>query len=227
MIFEEYAEIVKSFQCEASLSLTETFDAVCAAQDVLIAKILEKGATIAGWKVVDKEGVIILSPIFDFQLFSNLGGRIPHHAFRGTELEIAFPLTVPSKVNEVNQLVAELLPHVAVELIRAEIHPTNHSACDFYFNYGVFVSSKPVSGELIFEGGDQGYAFSADVEQLVEAKKEVLKKGVLQCIQRGYGDKDYFFITGTLNGLVPAVESLGENRVVNQGEVLVQFSLVP
>ena len=227
MIFEEYAKIVKSFQYEASLSLTETFDAVCAAQDALIAKILGKGATIAGWKVVDKEGVIILSPIFDFQVFANLGETLSCQALRGTELEICFQFSVPSKIDDMHLSVAELVPFAAVELIRAEIHPTNHSACDFYFNYGVFVSSKPVSGELVFEGGDQGYAFSADVEQLVEAKKEVLKKGALQCIQRGYGNKDYFFITGTLNGLVPAAESLGENRVVNQGEVLVQFSLVP
>ena len=65
------------------------------------------------------------------------------------------------------------------------------------------------------------------LSNLLRQRKEVLKKGALQCIQRGYGNKDYFFITGTLNGLVPAAESLGENRVVNQGEVLVQFSLVP
>jgi hypothetical protein len=226
MVFEEYADVIKGFQCEASLSLTETFDAVCVAQDALIADIIEKGATIAGWKVVDKEGVIILSPIFDFQVFASLGETIPHQAFRGTELEVCFQLAVPSKIDDMHSSVAKLVPFAAVELIRAEIHPTNHSACDFYFNYGVFVSPKSVSGELFFEGGDQGYAFSADVEKLVEAKKEVLKKGALQCIQRGYGNKDYFFITGTLNGLVPAAESLGVNRVLNQEDAIIQFEIV-
>jgi hypothetical protein len=226
MVFEEYVQSVESFQHQVSLSLTETFDAVCAAQDDLIAKIVEKGATIAGWKIVDKDGVIILSPIFDFQVFANLGDSIAHHACRGTELEIAFQLTVPNKTDEVNQLVAELLPRAAVELIRPAIHPTNHSACDFYFNYGVFVSSKAVSGELVFEGGSQGYVFKADVASLLEAKKEVVKKGILQCIQRGYGNTDYFFITGTLNGLVPAAESLGVNRALNQDDAIIQFEIV-
>jgi hypothetical protein len=225
MVFEEYSQIVKGFQHEASLSLTETFDAVCEAQDALITKILKKGATIAGWKIVDKDGVIILSPIFNFQVFANLGETIPQQAFRGTELEVCFQLAVPSSTNAVKELVAELMPLAAVELIRAEIHPTNHSACDFYFNYGVFVSQKQVAGELLFEG-DHGYTFSAELDQLVEAKKDVVKNGILQCIQRGYGNKNYFFITGTLNGLVPTAESLGVNRVIDQDEVIIQFEVV-
>ena len=110
MIFEEYAKIVKSFQYEASLSLTETFDAVCAAQDALIAKILGKGATIAGWKVVDKDGVIILSPIFDFQVFANLGETLSCQALRGTELEICFQFSVPSKIDDMHLSVAKLVP---------------------------------------------------------------------------------------------------------------------
>lgn len=226
MVFEEYSQIVKGFQHEASLSLTETFDAVCEAQDALITKIVEKGATIAGWKIVDKDGVIILSPIFDFQVFANLGETIPHLAFRGTELEVCFQLAVPSSTDAVKELVAGLIPLAAVELIRAEIHPTNHSACDFYFNYGVFVSQKPVAGELLFEGGNQGYTFTAELDLLLEAKKEIVKQGILQCIQRGYGNKNYFFITGTLNGLVPAAESLGVNRVINQNEAIIQFEIV-
>ena len=226
MVFEEYSQIVKGFQHEASLSLTETFGAVCEAQDALITKIVEKGATIAGWKIVDKDGVIILSPIFDFQVFANLGETIPHQAFRGTELEVCFQLTVPSTTDAMNELVDELIPFSAVELIRPAIHPTNHSACDFYFNYGIFVSQKPVAGELLFEGGNQGYTFTAELDQLVEAKKEIVKKGILQCIQRGYGNKDYFFITGTLNGLVLAAESLGVNQVINQNEAIIQFEIV-
>ena len=226
MVFEEYFQIVKGFKHEASLSLTETFDSICVAQDALISEIIGKGCVIAGWKIVDKEGVIILAPIFDFQVFNNLGETILHQAFRGTELEVCFQLTVPSSTDDVNELVAELMPFAAVELIRPAIHPTNHSACDFYFNYGVFVSQKPVAGELLFEGGNQGYTFTAELDQLVEAKKDVVKKGILQCIQRGYGNKDYFFITGTLNGLVPAAESLGVNRVINQNEAIIQFDIV-
>ncbi|WP_417560233.1 hypothetical protein [Marinomonas sp.] len=226
MVFEEYSQIVKGFQYESSLSLTDTFDAVCEVQDTLITKIVEKGAVVAGWKIVDKDGVIILSPIFDFQVFANLGDTIPHQAFRGTELEVCFQLTVPSTTDSMNELVGELTPFAAVELIRPAIHPTNHSACDFYFNYGVFVSQKPVAGEILFEGGNQGYSFSAELDPFVEAKKDVVKKGILQCIQRGYGNKDYFFITGTLNGLVPAAESLGVNRVMNQGDAIIQFDIV-
>ncbi|WP_219703398.1 hypothetical protein [Marinomonas lutimaris] len=226
MVFEEYSQIIKGFKHEASLSLTETFDSICVAQDALISEIIGKGGVIAGWKIVDKEGVIILAPIFDFQVFNNLGETILHQAFRGTELEVCFQLTVPSSTDDVNELVAELMPFAAVELIRPAIHPTNHSACDFYFNYGVFVSQKPVAGELLFEGGNQDYTFTAELDQLVEAKKDVVKKGILQCIQRGYGNKDYFFITGTLNGLVPAAESLGVNRVINRNEAIIQFDIV-
>ncbi|RBP85619.1 hypothetical protein EBI01_02655 [Marinomonas rhizomae] len=226
MVFEEYSQVIKEFQHEESLSLTDRFDAVCMAQDALIAKIVEQGAVIAGWKIVDKDGVIIISPIFDFQVFANLGDTFAHQACRGTELEVCFQLTVPSTTDAVNELINELVPFAAVELIRAEIHPTNHSACDFYFNYGVLVSPKTVTGELLFEGGNQDYIFTAELDQLLAAKKEVVKKGILQCIQRGYGNKDYFFITGTLNGLVPAAESLGVNRVMNQGEVIIQFEIV-
>ena len=176
MVFEEYSQTVKGFQHEASLSLTETFGAVCSAQDALITKIIEKGATIAGWKIVDKDSVIILSPIFDFQVFANLGETIPHHAFRGTELEVCFQLTVPSTTDAVNESVGELIPFTAIELIRPAIHPTNHSACDFYFNYGVFVSQKPVAGELLFEGGNQGYTFSTELNPLIQAKKDIVKQ---------------------------------------------------
>lgn len=225
MVFEEYSQVVKGFQHEPLLSLTETFDAVCSAQDALITELVEKGATIAGWKIVNKDGVIILSPIFDFQVFANFSDSISQQECRGTELEVCFQLTVPSTTDEVNELVAGLAPFAAVELIRAEIHPSNHSACDFYFNYGVFVSQKPVAGELVFEGGNQSYSFSAELDPLVEAKKEIVKQGILQCIQRGYGNKDYFFITGTLNGLVPAAESLGVNRVMNQGDAVIQFEI--
>lgn len=225
MVFEEYSQIVKGFKYEASLSLTDSFNAVCVAQDALITELVEKGATIAGWKIVNKDGVIILSPIFDFQVFANFSDSISQQECRGTELEVCFQLTVPSTTDPVGELVNELAPFAAVELIRAEINPSNHSACDFYFNYGVFVSQKPVVGEILFEGGNQSYSFSAELDPLVEAKKDVVKQGILQCIQRGYGNKDYFFITGTLNGLVPAAESLGVNRVINQGDAVIQFEI--
>ena len=226
MIFEDYTQILKGFQHDESVSLTSTFDELCAAQDTLIAEIVEKGANIAGWKIVDKDGVLILSPIFDFQVFSNQGEQISNQAIRGTELEICFSLKVPNQLEEVDSVLAELAPFVAVELIRPEIHPNNHSACDFYFNYGVFVSEQPVSGDVVFEGGKLGYRFFAQIDQLVEEKKAIVKRGILQCIQRGYGNKPYFFITGTLNGLVPAADSLGVNRVVCQEKAIIQFDLV-
>lgn len=226
MIFEEYSQIVKSFVHEVPLSLTDNFDAVCRAQDALIAQIVGKGVTIAGWKVVNKDGVIILSPIFDFQVFSCMEEKISHQAIRGTELEVCFQVSVPNAVDKVEGVVAELAPLAAVELIRAGLHPSNHLSCDFYFNYGVFVSPKTISGSLRFEGGSNDYAFSADIDELVAEKKDIVTQGVLQCIRRGYGHKDYFFITGTLNGLVPAAESLGENRVINQGEKLICFDVI-
>lgn len=227
MTFEDYTQIVKGFQHDESLSLTSTFDELCVAQDTLIAEIVEKGASIAGWKIVDKDGVLILSPIFDFQVFSNQGEPVSKHDIRGTELEICFSLKVPNQLEEVDSVLAELAPLAAVELIRPEIHPSNHSACDFYFNYGVFVSEQPVSGDVVFEGGKLGYRFLAQVDdQLIEAKKAIVKRGILQCVQRGYGNKSYFFITGTLNGLVPAAESLGVNRVVCQEEAIIQFDLM-
>lgn len=225
MVFEEYSKIVKEFQHDASLSLTQTFDALCAAQDSLITELVASGAGVAGWKIVDKDGVIILSPIFDFQVFKPIGETISSQAIRGTELEVCFQITVPATLDAVKERVADLPPFAAVELIRPEIHPSNHSACDFYFNYGVFVTPSPVSGEVRFEGGNQGYDFSVNVDQLVDAKKAIVQQGILQCIQRGYGDKNYFFITGTLNGLVPTSESIGVNRVLNQGECQICFDI--
>ena len=226
MNFEEYSQIVKGFEHQAGLSLTSHFDDVCKAQDALIAQIVAKGATIAGWKIVNKDGVIILSPIFDFQVFSCMGEKISHQAIRGTELEVCFQMAVPDTVDSVENLVASLDPLAAVELIRGEIHPSNHSACDFYFNYGVFVSSKAVGASLTFEGGSNDYTFSADIDALVAEKKDIVTQGILQCIQRGYGNKDYFFITGTLNGLVAVADSLGENCVTNQGDKLICFDVI-
>ncbi|QRV24651.1 hypothetical protein [Marinomonas foliarum] len=226
MIFEEYSQIVKDFVHEAGLSLTDSFDDVCRAQDALIAEIVGRGATIAGWKVVNKDGVIILSPIFDFQVFSCMGEKISQQAIRGTELEVCFQLAVPSSVDAVEGVVAALAPLAAVELIRAGIHPSNHLSCDFYFNYGAFVSSKSIAGTLSFEGGGNDYTFSANIDELVAEKKDIVAQGILQCIHRGYGNKDYFFITGTLNGLADVTDSLGENTVINQGEKLICFDVI-
>ena len=226
MIFEEYSQIVNSFVHKSGLSLTDSFDEVCKAQDALIAQIVDKGATIAGWKIVNKDGVVVLSPIFDFQVFSCAGETISYQSIQGTELEVCFQVAVPDSVDAVEDVVANSDPLAAVELIRGEIHPSNHLACDFYFNYGVFVSSNTISGSLRFEGGGNDYAFSADIDELVAEKKDIVRQGILQCIHRGYGHKDYFFITGTLNGLVPAAESLGKNRVINEGEKLICFDVM-
>ncbi|TYL48375.1 hypothetical protein [Marinomonas sp. IMCC 4694] len=226
MMYEEYSQRLNQYIHDTSLSLTASFEALCAAQDALIAELVAKGATVAGWKIVKQEGVLIVSPIFDFQVLPAFGISIDNQVINGTELEVCFQPFVPRDIKNVSGLVESLPAFAAVELIRPAIHPTNHPACDFYFNYGVLLSNQPVVGEMTFSAGNQAYRFSVNVNDVIAEKKTVLEEGLMQCIQRGYGNKDYFFITGTLNGLVLAAESIGVNRVINQNESVVSFGLV-
>ncbi|WP_024952263.1 MULTISPECIES: hypothetical protein [Cobetia] len=232
MNFNEYKTAIQTFDDTglSSLDITDIslpeLESLMAEQDRLISTLVERGATIAGWKIVDKNDGVIISPIFDFQVLATIGEKVSREALLGTETEVCFMLSVPTSDGLIDEYVDNLDTYVAVELIRPEINNSNHSACDFYFNYGVLVSQDPACGELSFIGGNPNYIFSFTIEQAAVKKREVLKQGVLECIRRGYGGKDYFFITGTLNGLASATDSIGHNSLKYHEEVLISFDVI-
>lgn len=231
MTFNEYKKTLASFDDTglASLEITDIspteLGSLITEQDRLISILVEQGVTIAGWKIVDKSDGVIISPIFDFQVLSSIGERISHEVLQGTETEVCFTLEVPTSSDGIGLHITNLNPHAAVELIRPAINTSNHSVCDFYFNHGVLISQAPAAGELTFTGGNQCYTFTFMIEQATVKKREVLKQGVLECIRRGYGGDTYFFITGTLNGLVPAIDSVGHNMLTNDKEALISFDI--
>lgn len=232
MHFEAYKTTLQAFRDQgfssldlANITLPE-LDALLDDQAHLIASLLEQGAVIAGWKIVDRNDGVIISPIFDFQVVPTTGETVSREVLRGTEMEVCFQLNVPTSNESISELVASLDTYAAIELIRPAINTLNHPACDFFFNYGVLISQKTLSGDLVFNGGHQEYEFTFSIEQAAERKRSVLKQGVLECIRRGYAGKNYFFITGTLNGLVSVADSIGFNSLTNHDETLISFNVL-
>jgi len=197
------------------------------AQDRLIKLLTEQGAKIAGWKIVEAQDSVVISPIFDFQVFSDYGEVIPSKAVIGTETEVCFKLMVPTSNDIAYAPVSSLNTYVAVELVRPAINVSNNPVCDFYFNYGVLISSKSVTGDLLFKGGNPDYTFAFSMEEVAVKKRKVLNKGIRECIRRGYGGAAFFFITGTLNGLVSTVDSIGTNTLLVKGvESVIHFDVI-
>lgn len=232
MRYQDYVTTLQAFQFSESTASNVDFDALFHAQDQLIDQLVEQGVSIAGWKIVTSAAVIVISPIFDFQLLQTKEESISHAELKGTELEVCFALDVPRTAEQLDLEMSQLEPRVAIELIRPQINASNHPCCDLYFHYGVLMSSDSISGEVNYrikaEEHDQApvydFAFVAD-QEAIEQKRDILKKGVLECIRRGYADKPYFFITGTLNGLVPVESALGLNEVSCQGKPLIRFDI--
>ncbi|MCW4628802.1 hypothetical protein [Marinomonas rhodophyticola] len=50
-------------------------------------------------------------------------------------------------------------------------------------------------------------------------------KGVQECVRRGYID-DFFFMTGSLNGLIATDLCLGKNEVIASNGTLISVDIV-
>ncbi|KJZ08160.1 hypothetical protein TW85_23915 [Marinomonas sp. S3726] len=228
MDFVEYSAILKEFKSGSFDSISDDYDEICRAQDLLIAELTSKGAEIKGWKVVDDSGVLILSPIFDFQLFKSHDVSLSQKELLGIEVEICYQCCVPKSISDVKQSTDFCQPLASIEILRPKINDSSCNACDFYFNYGISVSSHAVSEDFKLENGNAKEIthYLGCNSDFFEEKKDILKKGVLECIRRGYVDDEYFFMTGSLNGLIATNISIGSNDVIHKGERLVSLEIL-
>tara|TARA_R110002167_G_scaffold90021_5_gene242764 strand:- start:1675 stop:2358 length:684 start_codon:yes stop_codon:yes gene_type:complete len=227
MNFTEYSAIVSAFKDGAFTSILDNYDDICHAQDQLIAELTRKGAVIKGWKVVDDSGVFIISPIFDFQIFENQGTQLPKNDVSGIEVEICYQCSVPILASDIAYNVNSSQPLVAIEVLRPKINDSSYPSCDFYYNYGILVSSPPIAGDFTLKSGHQNqtYNYSTSAPDFFEQKKKVLLKGMQECVRRGYVD-DFFFMTGSLNGLIGTDICLGKNDVVGEHGTLISVDVV-
>ncbi len=224
MNFTEYSAIVSAFKDGAFTSILDNYDDIFHAQDQLIAELTSKGAVIKGWKVVDDSGVFIISPIFDFQIFENQGTQLPKNDVSGIEVEICYQCSVPILASDIAYNVNSSQPLVAIEVLRPKINDSSYPSCDFYYNYGILVSSQPITGDFSLNSG-QRYDYSTSAPDFFEQKKKVLLKGVQECVRRGYID-DFFFMTGSLNGLIGTDLCLGKNDVIASGSTLISVDVI-
>ena len=227
MNFTEYSAIVSAFKDGAFMSIHDNYDDICHAQDQLIAELTSKGAVIKGWKVVDDSGVFIISPIFDFQIFENQGTQLPKNDVSGIEVEICYQCSVPILASDIAYNVNSSQPLVAIEVLRPKINDSSYPSCDFYYNYGILVSSPPIAGDFTLKSGHQNqtYNYSTSAPDFFEQKKKVLLKGMQECVRRGYVD-DFFFMTGSLNGLIGTDICLGKNDVVGEHGTQISVDIV-
>lgn len=224
MNFTEYSAILRAFEDGAFTSIHDNYDDICHAQDQLIAELTSKGAVIKGWKVVDDSGVFIISPIFDFQVFENQGTQLPKSDVSGIEVEICYHCSVPILASDIEYKVQNSEPLVSIEVLRPKINDKSYQSCDFYYNYGILVSSQPIASNFSLNSG-QTYDYSTSSPDFFKQKKKVLLKGVQECVRRGYVD-DFFFMTGSLNGLIGADICLGKNEVIAAGSTLISVDVV-
>ncbi len=227
MNFSEYSAVLSAFKNGVFVSIQESYDAICHAQDQLIAELTSKGAVIKGWKVVEDSGVFILSPIFDFQIFQHQGTRISKSGLSGIEVEICYQCSVPLLASDIDYAVRGSQPLIGIEVIRPKINPHSYPSCDFYFNYGILVSDLPVSGDFSLKSGHQSHTsqYSTSATDFFEQKKAVLLKGVQECVRRGYID-EFFFMTGSLNGLIGTDICEGKNEVIGTNGTLISVDIV-
>jgi len=224
MNFSEYSSIVSAFDGGAFTSIADSYDDICHAQDQLIAELIDKGAVIKGWKVVEDSGLFILSPIFDFQVLSNQSAKIANNDISGIEVEICYQCRVPLLAHDIEYAVSQSEPLVAIEVLRPKINEQSYQSCDFYYHYGMLVSDRPIESDFSLKSG-QEYHYSTSAPDFFEQKRAVLLKGVQECVRRGYID-DFFFMTGSLNGLIETDICLGKNEVVGESGTLIRVDVV-
>jgi hypothetical protein len=224
MNFTEYSAIVSAFKDGAFTSIHDNYDDICHAQDQLIAELTIKGAVIKGWKVVDDSDVFIISPIFDFQIFDNQGAQLSKNELSGIEVEVCYQCSVPILASDIEHNVKSSEPLVAIEVLRPKINDSSYPSCDFYYHYGILVSSQSITGDFSLSSG-QRYDYSTGAPDFFEQKKKVLLKGVQECVRRGYID-DFFFMTGSLNGLIGTDLCLGKNNVISEHGTLISVDIL-
>jgi hypothetical protein len=224
MNFSEYSAIVRAFDGGAFTSITDSYDDICHAQDQLIAELISKGAVIKGWKVVEDSGLFILSPIFDFQVLSNQSAKIANNDISGIEVEICYQCRVPLLAHDIEYAVSQSEPLVAIEVLRPKINEQSYQSCDFYYHYGMLVSDQLIESDFSLKSG-QEYHYSTSAPDFFEQKRAVLLKGVQECVRRGYID-DFFFMTGSLNGLIGTDICLGKNEVIAADSTLISVDVV-
>lgn len=225
MNFEKYSDVLAQSEfCHAS-SEKKDQSSIFEAQDKLILAMKNLGADISGWKIVEDDTGLLLSPIFDFQVFGTNNAQIKKSDILGIEIELCFPFHVPdiksASHESLEEQIEKQIPCVSVEVIRPQINLKSHPGCDFYFNYGIIVSEKTIVDGFSFTVGNDSekYDFTLVGNDLCSEKRALLKFAVFECIRRGYTGKEYFFMTGNLNGLISPDICSGKNIAFDkQGE---------
>ena len=223
---ETYYGVLRDFQGGQFESISKDSQAMCVAQDEMISSLQAKGAKIKGWKIVDENEVFIISPIFDFQLANHHSDAFSAAKVTGFEVELCYQAQVPDTETQIDAVVAASQPRVAIEVMREKINPLSHIACDFFFNYGIIVADEPVDGafEFTLSGSDRVFSYTSADLGLMTEKRLFLQKGLSECVRRGY-QGEFFFMTGSLNGMLEADTRLGTNRIVHNKKTLIQFDV--
>jgi len=223
---ETYYGVLRDFKGGQFESISKDYHGMCRAQDEMIASLQAKGATIKGWKIVDENEVFIISPIFDFQLANHHSEVFSATKVTGFEVELCYQAVVPDTEQEVDALVSASQPKVAIEVMREKINPLSHIGCDFFFNYGIIVADDAVIGDFQFNSStsDEVFEYRSTDSELLAEKQIFLKKGLVECVRRGY-QGEFFFMTGSLNGMLEANTRLGKNTIVNHGQTIIRFDV--
>ena len=227
MNLESYYGVLRDFQGGQFDSIRKDYKAMCLAQDQMIASLQSKGANIKGWKIVEDGNTFIISPIFDFQIANNIGERFTPQKVTGFEVELCYLATVPETEELVDAVVSVSKPRAAIEIMRAKVNPLSHIACDFFFNYGIMVSNDAINGDFQLQNNTacMFYDYSSIDSALLDEKEHFLKQGLIECVRRSYKG-EFFFMTGSLNGMLSVDHCLGENKIINLGKDIITFDVV-
>lgn len=226
MNVETYYSVLRDFQGGQFDSIRKDYKAMCLAQDQMIASLQSKGASIKGWKIVEDSNTFIISPIFDFQIANNIDEHFTPQQVTGFEVELCYLATVPETEQLVDAVVSVSKPRAAIEIMRAKVNPLSHIACDFFFNYGIMVSNDIINGDFQLQNNTAGmtYDYSSTDRVLMDEKEHFLKQGLIECVRRGY-QGEYFFMTGSLNGMLDVDHCLGENKIIHFGKDVITFNV--
>ncbi|GAB3481790.1 hypothetical protein [Marinomonas epiphytica] len=227
MKYEDYQAHLAAFENGQFESIAQSYDEICAAQDLLIRQLVEAGASIKGWKVVEDSGLIIISPIFDFQLFSSAGEELASQPLDGIEIEIAYLCRVPDVEQRIEEQVKLAEPRVAVEVMRPKINSANYQSCDFYYNYGIVVAEETLQDAhfSLQAGNKERFDYSTLDADFYPSKQALLREGMMECVRRGYTEQEYYFMTGSLNGVLDLNICTGHNQLIAEGKTYLELTI--
>lgn len=227
MNLETYYGVLRDFNGGQFDSISKDYQAICLAQDQMIASLQSKGANVKGWKVVEDSNTFIISPIFDFQVMGNTGACFTPQQVTGFEVELCYQVTVPETDQLVDAVVCVSKPKAAIEIMRAKVNPLSHVACDFFFNYGIIVSDDAVEGDFKLKNDAAGmyYDYSSTDRDLLAERQRFLKQGLIECVRRGYKG-EFFFMTGSLNGMLEVDTCFGTNKIMTVEKEVISFEVM-